>query len=80
LLSRDVEVDPHHAALLFIDVQNCTALRDGGEYRGLNEQQIEERFGFFFRTMGETAIPNMQRLQPACRRGASRCCTPSSKA
>jgi len=69
LLSRDVEVDPHHAALLFIDVQNYTARRDGGEYRGLSDQQIEERFGFFFRTMRETAIPNMQSLQAACRRG-----------
>jgi len=69
LLSRDVEVDPHHAALLFIDVQNYTARRDGGEYRRLSDQQIEERFGFFFRTMDETAIPNMQRLQAACRRG-----------
>ena len=64
-----MEVDPHHAALLFIDVQNYTARRDGGEYRGLSDQQIEERFGFFFRTMRETAIPNMQSLQAACRRG-----------
>ena len=62
-----MEVDPHHAALLFIDVQNYTARRDGGEYRGLSDQQIEERFGFFFRTMRETIIPNMQRLQAACR-------------
>src|SRR5438067_9616323 len=53
-LSREVEIDPHHAALLIIDVQNYTARRDGGEYRDLTEQEIEERFGFFFRTFEET--------------------------
>src|SRR5438067_2413448 len=68
-LSREVEIDPHHAALLIIDVQNYTARRDGGEYRGLNEAQIEERFGFFFRTLEATALPDLQRLQAACRNG-----------
>lgn len=67
--SREVEIDPRHAALLFIDVQNYTARRDGGEYAGLAEAEIEERFGFFFRTMRESAVPNMRRLQAACRKG-----------
>src|SRR5207302_2003215 len=67
--SREVEIDPRHAALLIIDVQNYTARRDGGEYRDLTEQEIEERFGFFFRTFEETALPNLKRLQAACRRG-----------
>jgi ureidoacrylate peracid hydrolase len=68
LLSRDVEIDLRHAALLFIDVQNYTARRDGGEYRGLSAEAIEKHYGFFFRTMYEVAIPKMQRLQAACRR------------
>ena len=68
-LSREVEIDPHHAALLIIDVQNYTARRDGGEYRGLNEAEIEERLGFFFRTLEATVLPNLQRLQAACRNG-----------
>ena len=67
--SREVEIDPSRAALLFIDVQNYTARRDGGEYAGLPEREVEERFGFFFRTMAETAVPNMRRLQSACRNG-----------
>ena len=62
-LSREVEIDPRHAALLIIDVQNYTARPDGGEYRGLTGQEIEERFGFFFRTFEEAALPNLQRLQ-----------------
>src|SRR5579872_2001664 len=67
--SREVEIDPAHAALLFIDVQNYTARPNGGEYAGLDDAEREERFGFFFRTMREVTVPNMQRLQAACRRG-----------
>ena len=68
-LSRDVEIDPAHAALLFIDVQNYCAGPDGGEYAQLDPAAREARFGWFFRTMRETAVPNMQRLQAACRHG-----------
>jgi ureidoacrylate peracid hydrolase len=67
--SREVEIDPRHAALLIVDVQNYTARRDGGEYRDLTEREIEERFGFFFQTMEATTLSNLQRLQAACRRG-----------
>jgi ureidoacrylate peracid hydrolase len=68
-LSREVEIDPRHAALLIVDMQNYTARRNGGEYRDLTEREIEDRLGFFFRTLAETALPNLQRLQAACRRG-----------
>ena len=67
-LSREVEIDPAHTALLFIDVQNYNCRPDGGEYQGLAQSEVEERFGWFFETMQATAIPNMQRLQAACRR------------
>ena len=30
-LSREVEIDPRHAAFLIVDVQNYTARREGGE-------------------------------------------------
>jgi len=66
-LSRDVPIDPAHAALLFVDVQNYNARPDGGEYAGLTETEREARYGYFFRTMQATALPNMQRLQVACR-------------
>jgi ureidoacrylate peracid hydrolase len=68
MLSREVPIDPAHAALLFVDVQNYNARPDGGEYAGLNETERDARYGWFFRTMRETALPNMQRLQAACRR------------
>ncbi len=68
-LSREVAIDPAHAALLIIDVQNYTARPDGGEYAQMDPAAREERYGWFFRTLQETAVPNMQRLQAACRRG-----------
>ena len=60
-------IDPAHAALLFIDVQNYTARPDGGEYAALSEAERDARYGWFFRVMREIAVPNMQRLQAACR-------------
>ena len=68
LLSRDVPIDPSHAALLFIDVQNYTARPDGGEYASLTEAEREARYGWFLQMMRDSAVPNMQRLQAACRR------------
>ena len=50
-------------------MQNYTCRADGGEYAHLDPAAREERYGWFFRTLAETAIPNMQRLQAACRRG-----------
>jgi ureidoacrylate peracid hydrolase len=67
MLSREVPIDPAHTALLFIDVQNYTARPDGGEYTGMPEAERDARYGYFFRVMRETAVPNMQRLQTACR-------------
>ncbi len=66
-LSRDVPIDRTHAALLFIDVQNYNARPDGGEYAGMAVQEREARYGWFFKAMSETALPNMQRVQAACR-------------
>lgn len=66
-LSRDVPIDPAHAALLFIDVQNYTARPDGGEYASLDAAEKAARYGWFFRTLRDTALPNMQRLKAACR-------------
>lgn len=66
-LSREVEIDPNHAALLFIDVQNYTARPDGGEYAHLDPAVRDEKYGWFFNTLAESAIPNMQLLQSACR-------------
>jgi ureidoacrylate peracid hydrolase len=67
-LSREIEIDPAHAALLFVDVQNYNCRRDGGEYAQLSAAEKEQRYGYFFRTFAEHALPNMVRLQAAARR------------
>lgn len=66
-LSREVPLDPDHAALLFIDVQNYNCRPDGGSYRAMTETEREARYGHFLRTMRDSAVPNMQRVQQACR-------------
>ena len=65
-LSRDVAVKRGATALLFVDVQNYSA-EGGGKYAGLTADTIETRYGYFLREMRERAVPNMQRLQRACR-------------
>ncbi len=66
-LSRDVPIDIARAALLFVDVQNYNARPDGGEYGHLDAADREEKYGEFFRVMEARALPNMRRLQAACR-------------
>lgn len=66
-LSRDIPVDPSQTALLFIDVQNFGAHRQGGEYKDTPPERFEEKYGWFFEQFEATGLPNMQRLQAACR-------------
>ena len=67
-LSREIEIDPKHAALLFVDVQNYNCRRHGGEYAHLSAAEREKRYGYFFHTLEQHALPNMVRLQAAARR------------
>lgn len=66
-LSRDVPVTRGETALLFVDVQNYS-MPGGGMYAHLSPSEIEARYDYFLHEMRERAIPNMQRLQTACRR------------
>jgi ureidoacrylate peracid hydrolase len=66
--SREVAVEPAQTALLFVDVQNYNCTRDGGEYAGIDAAEMERRYGYFFRTLRDSALPNMVLLQQACRR------------
>lgn len=66
-LSRDIPIISGHTALLFVDVQNYTG-PEGGEYIGLSAEDREVRYGYFFRELTARGLPNMQRLQGACRK------------
>ncbi|MCP4317823.1 MAG: cysteine hydrolase [Hyphomicrobiales bacterium] len=65
--TRDLPIKPPEAALLFIDVQNFCAHRDGGEFSGLSDAAFEDKYGWYFGQLENTVIANMQRLQQACR-------------
>ena len=60
--TREVPLDPAQSALLFIDVQNFSAHRDGGEFAGVPAEEFEARFGAYFAHLEAHAIPTMQRL------------------
>ncbi|MCB1491022.1 MAG: cysteine hydrolase [Rhodobiaceae bacterium] len=66
-LTRDVPLVPAQSALLFVDVQNFSARRDGGEFKDFAPQDFEDKLGWYFAELEARVIPNMQRLQAACR-------------
>lgn len=67
-LSRDIPIDPNHAALLIVDVQNYCAHPDGSEWKNLKPGEMETKLGYYFSSLRERVLPNIQRLQSACRR------------
>lgn len=67
-LTREVPLVPALSALLFIDVQNFSVRREGGEFAGHTPDEIDTRFGAYFNHLETEAIPAMQRLQAAFRR------------
>jgi ureidoacrylate peracid hydrolase len=56
-LSREVPIAPAHAGLLIIDVQNYCLRAEAGKTE------------YFRRSLRDTAVPNIRRLQAACRSG-----------
>lgn len=66
-LSREIALEPHRSALLFVDVQNFCAGPDGGEFKGIPADELEAKYGYYFERMKNLAVPNMQRLQGAFR-------------
>jgi len=67
MLTREVSLQPAQAALLFIDVQNFSAHRDGGEFKEYSAPTFDKKFGWYFDQLDERVIPNMQAIQSACR-------------
>ncbi|MBC7284524.1 isochorismatase family cysteine hydrolase [Hoeflea sp.] len=66
-LDRNLPLDPATSALLFIDVQNFCARRDGGEFKDLPQEEFDDQYGWFFDKFERETLPNMQRLQNAFR-------------
>lgn len=66
LFTRDVAIDPAHAALIFIDVQNYATQRDAADFKALTAADIA-KYDYYFQRLAETVLPNMQALQSAAR-------------
>lgn len=66
-LNREIPLISGQSALLIIDVQNFSAKRDGGEFAGITDAEMEARYGYYFERIETLAVPNMQRLQSAFR-------------
>jgi len=66
-LTREVPIKPRDAALLFVDVQNFSANRDGAEFKDLTAEEFKPYEWYFERLEGDV-IPAMQRIQAAARK------------
>ena len=67
MLTRDVPLVPKESCLLFVDVQNFAANRDGAEFKDMDPGEFEKKYGWYFAELERRVIPNMQRLQKAAR-------------
>jgi len=66
-LTRNIPIIPDESALLFIDVQNFSAHREGAEFAGLSSAIFEEKYEWYFDELESFVIPKMQAIQYACR-------------
>lgn len=67
ILSRNIPLEPAQSGLLFIDVQNFAAKRNGGEFKDMSDDKFEKEHGWFFEQMESHVVPNMQKLQAGFR-------------
>ena len=67
MLTRNAPLDPSVSALLFIDVQNFSARRDGGEFKDLPQEEFDAKYGAFFDQFEAETLPRMQKLRAAAR-------------
>lgn len=67
-LTRNVPLTPAQSALLFVDVQNFSAHRQGAEFKDLPEAEFQGKYAWFFDELNARVIPNMQAIQAASRK------------
>lgn len=65
--TRDIALDSDRSGLLFIDVQNFSVSREGGEFGEVSDADIAGKYGYYFDQIKTTALPNMQKLQTGFR-------------
>ncbi|EIM77951.1 isochorismatase [Nitratireductor aquibiodomus RA22] len=67
-LTRNVPIEPAQAAILYVDVQNFSAKKNGAEFVDLDEKTLSEKYGWYFDRLEGEVIPRMQKLQATCRK------------
>ena len=65
--TRDVPIVPADAALIVIDIQNYCSRPDGGEWKHLDPATLERKHAYYFERLRTTTLPNIKRVQEACR-------------
>ena len=66
-LTRERPVNPAHACFLVIDVQRYSTAPGEGEYAHIDPQNVPENLRHYFERIENAVIPNISRLQKACR-------------
>ena len=66
ILSRNVPLNLPYSALLIIDVQHFCCHPDGGEFKGLGPDKMDD-YQYFFHQLEQVTISNIRSLQEACR-------------
>lgn len=67
-LSRHVPLrTPRHTALLVIDVQRYCTIPGDGEFPDVDPANIPEKHRYYFERIATKVLPNIARLQAACR-------------
>lgn len=61
-MTRQVPLVADQSALLFVDVQNFCAHRNGAEFDGIDAEQFDKEFGWYFSQLESHVIANMQKL------------------
>ena len=67
MLTRNIPINPGESVLLFIDVQNFSAHRQGAEFVDLSKAEFDEKYAWSFDELESRVIPNMQAIQFECR-------------
>ena len=67
-LTRNIPINPDDSALLFIDVQNFSAHRQGAEFADLSEAEFQEKYAWYFDELESHVIPKMKAIQFECRK------------
>jgi ureidoacrylate peracid hydrolase len=62
ILSREVPLRPGRTVLLIIDVQNYGCSINGGEYKGIDQEEFKQ-YDYFFRRLTDTVLPNIKKIQ-----------------